>query len=250
MSKDSYWFKHDCSAGRGTKIRKIQFIYGHEGKGLYWDVIEVLREQNGYKHESDEMSLRMLCDLIGFKDFKRFNNWFNDCVKYGLLINEKGYFYSQVLSENMKSWESKKSNGSKGGRPKSKPNQNRIKTETKTESKANQNHKRREEKKREEKEYTLIVPFFYDLDFQESWSDWQKVRKSKKASTTDRAISMALKKLSKLSGNDKVKAIAIMDQSSTGGWSDLYELKQNHQQDRISNQFDQIKSGNYGRPVN
>lgn len=117
MAKDSYWFRHDSSAGRGTRMRKLAFIYGHWGKGIYWDVIEMLRDQANYKYPSDEFDLKMLADLIGCKDDTKFINWFNDCVKYELFVIEKGMFYSEVLCNNMKRWEASKSNGSKGGRP-------------------------------------------------------------------------------------------------------------------------------------
>ena len=84
MGKDSYWFRHDSTSGRGLKIRKIQHIYGHWGKGIYWDVIEVLREQDNYQYECDDPSLNMLSDLIGCSDHEKFFRWFNDCLNYGL----------------------------------------------------------------------------------------------------------------------------------------------------------------------
>lgn len=117
MAKDSYWFRHDSSAGRGTRMRKIAFVYGHWGKGVYWDVIEMLRDQANYKYPSSEFDLKMLADLIGCKDETKFINWFNDCVKYELFVIENGMFFSQVLCDNMKRWEASKGNGSKGGRP-------------------------------------------------------------------------------------------------------------------------------------
>lgn len=166
MAKDSYWFKHDSTSGRGLRIKKIQHIYGHWGKGVYWDVIEVLREQDNYTFESDESSLQMLAELIGLKEFEKFNNWFKDCLKLGLFKIENNRFFSEVLIENMSNWESKKSNGNKGGRP---PKTETI-TETKPKHKPKQNHKRREEKKREEyKEKGLI--FLYEENGQDVFKE-------------------------------------------------------------------------------
>lgn len=116
--KDSYWFRHDSTAGRGLKMRKMAHVYGHWGKGVYWDVCEILRDQENYRFEKDESSLQMLADLIGCKDEKKFLSWFNDSVKFGLFSIEKEYFISPALSEVMSRWEASKSNGSKGGRPK------------------------------------------------------------------------------------------------------------------------------------
>jgi hypothetical protein len=118
MAKDSYWFKHDSTAGRGLRMRKMAHIYNHWGKGVYWDVLEVLRDQNGYKFERDNTSLQMLCDLIGCKDEGKFLEWFDECLKLGLFEVEGNVFYCPILSENMQNWEIKKLNGSKGGRPK------------------------------------------------------------------------------------------------------------------------------------
>lgn len=125
MSKDSYWFRHDSTAGRGTRMRKMAFIYSHWGKGVYWDVIEMLRDQENYKFPCSDFDLKMLADLIGCKDETKFINWFNDCVKFGLFKVEGEEFFSEILCENMKRWETSKENGKKGGRPpKQKPKKN------------------------------------------------------------------------------------------------------------------------------
>jgi len=134
-NKDTYWFKHDYNAGRGLKIRKMQHIYGHEGKGMYWDVVEVLRSQEKYQFEADDSSLQMLSDLIGFKDDKRFITWFRDCVRFELFELTGKYFICPPLIENMKVWDKQKLNGSQGGRPKNKPNQKPNETQPVTQKK-------------------------------------------------------------------------------------------------------------------
>lgn len=113
MSKDAYWFRHDSTSGRGLRMRKMQHIHGHWGKGIYWDVIETLREQNEYRYENNEQSLQMLCDLIGCRDVTKFMNWYKDCVRFELFVETEGFFLSDVLCENMRFWETRKLNGSK-----------------------------------------------------------------------------------------------------------------------------------------
>jgi len=142
MSKDAYWFRHDSTAGRGLKLRKIQHIYGHEGKGIYWDIVEILRDQEEYKFESSDSSLQLLADLISYKDESRFITWFKDCIKVGLfeLINNNKYFHCPPLTKNMSVWETKKDNGSKGGRPKITETITETITESKAKHKANQKH--------------------------------------------------------------------------------------------------------------
>jgi len=129
MAKDSYWFRHDSTAGRGLRMRKMAHIHGHWGKGVYWDVIEILRDQSNYCFDYDDSSLQMLADLIGCKDVPKFITWMRDCVQLDLLQVQDDKFYSSVLCENMGKWEIKKRNGS----------------EPKSETEAKRKHKRREE---------------------------------------------------------------------------------------------------------
>lgn len=126
MGKDSYWFRHDCTAGRGLRLRKIQHIYGHEGKGFYWDVIEVLREQEGYKYPYSEDEIQMLGSIIGVKDAVKFENFIKDCIKFSLFYVEDNFLYNKPLSDGMKLWDTKKSNGLKA-----KSKLNRSETEAK-----------------------------------------------------------------------------------------------------------------------
>lgn len=134
--KDSYWFKHDSTSGRGLRMRKMAHIYGHWGKGIYWDVIEILRDQSNYCFESDDSSLQMLADLIGCKDDIKFLTWFRDCVKFELFTIQENKFYSEVLCENMAVWETKKANGGTKNK--------RIVSEIEAKPQAKQKHKIRE----------------------------------------------------------------------------------------------------------
>lgn len=158
--KDTYWFKHDSTAGRGLRMRKMAFIYGHWGKGIYWDVIEILRDQENYSFAIDELSLKMLADLIGCKDDQKFINWVNDCISIGLLKTCNGLFFSEILIENMKTWETKKENGSKGGK-----NKKRIDSEIIANDEAKIKHKRREDNIIEDKSIksTQLKQWFIDL---------------------------------------------------------------------------------------
>lgn len=38
------WFKHDCDANRGKKLKKVLMKFGAEGYGLYWYCIELIAE--------------------------------------------------------------------------------------------------------------------------------------------------------------------------------------------------------------
>lgn len=177
--KDAFWFKHDSNSGRGLRLKKLQAKFGHWGKGVYWDVIEVLREQSGYKYEHAAESVALLGEMIGVKPGEDFKSFFAFCVDISLFKLKGNYFSSEVLTNNMKNWETKKANGSKGGRPKTAEKKNRKKTETK----ADRNHKRREEERIEEKiigdffkvngqVYRQKVSDFFLSNFQSYYEQW------------------------------------------------------------------------------
>ncbi|MDQ7860585.1 DUF4373 domain-containing protein [Peribacillus frigoritolerans] len=49
MSKDAYYFTHDSNARHDPKVTAMRGVYGSEGYGWYWMLIEMLRESNDYK---------------------------------------------------------------------------------------------------------------------------------------------------------------------------------------------------------
>lgn len=123
MGKDDFWFRHDSTAGRGLKMRRMSHKYDHWGKGVYWDVCEVLRMQKSYQYESAESALTLLADLIGVKDTNRFLEWWKESTSIGLLQKRGKFFFSPALSENMSFWEKQKKNGQNPKKPKPKTSQ-------------------------------------------------------------------------------------------------------------------------------
>ncbi|QQT60061.1 DUF4373 domain-containing protein [Sphingobacterium multivorum] len=59
MSKDTFYFSHDYGARNDPKLVKVLMKLGQEGKGVYWDLIEMLYEQSGYLMLSE-------CDSYAF----------------------------------------------------------------------------------------------------------------------------------------------------------------------------------------
>jgi hypothetical protein len=69
------YFSHDYGARNDPKLIKLQIEMGQEGKGIYWDLIEIMYEQNGIlkfseidcysfslKTDTDKIK-RILCDF-------------------------------------------------------------------------------------------------------------------------------------------------------------------------------------------
>lgn len=74
------WFSHDEGARNDPKLIKVLMRLGQAGKGVYWDLIEMLYEQNGHlllsECESYAFALRTECDLLKklIGDFDLFEN--------------------------------------------------------------------------------------------------------------------------------------------------------------------------------
>lgn len=139
MSKDAFWFKHDSNASRDLRLMQIKAIYGLEGLGVFWSIVEVLREQKGYKWE--EKQVNILAKIIDC-DVQKLNNFLTDCKRISLFSFENGHIFSNRLIKDMKVWESKKKNRTKEER-----NENENGTD--------EEHKRREEERREDIRYII-----------------------------------------------------------------------------------------------
>ncbi len=93
--KEAYYFSHDSNARNDQKIIKLRMKYGWEGYGLYWAIIETLRETNNYRLELDyealAYSLRAEIETIKsvIEDF------------YLFVFCDDGYFESASLKRRM-----------------------------------------------------------------------------------------------------------------------------------------------------
>lgn len=48
MAKETYYFSHDYNARSDKEMMKVRMKLGMEGIGLYWCIVEMLYEENGY----------------------------------------------------------------------------------------------------------------------------------------------------------------------------------------------------------
>ena len=128
MSKDAYYFPHDSNARNDQRIMKVRMKYGMEGYGVYFGLIEILREQENYiLHHSDIESIAfdLRVDVEKLKDIIHNHYLFEARFDKNA---EEGYFYSKSLKRRMEKLDLIKQKradaGRKGG--KSKPNANQV----------------------------------------------------------------------------------------------------------------------------
>lgn len=157
--KESYYFSHDSNAIVDTKILNMRCDYGLEGYGLYWAIVEMLRNEESFMLELSKNTYRAIKTLSGATiDVEKY---IKDCIEdYELFCQEGNMFFSKSLIKRMEIYESKRrvnrENGKLGGRPKKtekKPNGFEDKTETKPngfENETENNQRKGKEKKGKE----------------------------------------------------------------------------------------------------
>lgn len=106
MAKETYYFSHDSNALTDTKILNMRADYGLEGYGLYWAIIEMLRNEEDYKLEASKNTYRAIKTLTNTTiDIEKF---INDCIDdYKLFEQNEGKFYSKSLLRRMEEKEKK-----------------------------------------------------------------------------------------------------------------------------------------------
>ena len=93
-NKDAYYFSHDSNARQDDKIIALRMKHGWEGYGIYWAIIEKLRDASGYSCVKDY-------NIIAFDlrtDAAKIKSIIED---FGLFITDKDSFYSRSLTARM-----------------------------------------------------------------------------------------------------------------------------------------------------
>jgi len=109
MSKDAYFFKHDCNARNDEKLLEVRRRYGMEGYGIYWAIIEKMREASGYTLTQDYGAIAW--------DLRCKESMVKSIVEdFGLFSTEEGLIASHRLMEDMAKWDRKRQAYVEGGR--------------------------------------------------------------------------------------------------------------------------------------
>lgn len=127
--KEAYYFSHDCNAYKDPKILKLRAEHGWAGYGIFWAIIETLREQNDYKWKASDKQLLSFC--FGNGD-EVINDVLETCLEIELLVvDDDGFIHSESLTNRMKKKdevvEKRRQAGKKGGstsKAEAKPKQN------------------------------------------------------------------------------------------------------------------------------
>tara|TARA_Y100001938_G_C8094908_1_gene437448 strand:- start:1201 stop:2004 length:804 start_codon:yes stop_codon:yes gene_type:complete len=110
MNKDAYYFSHDSNARNDQRLMKVRMKYGMQGYGIYFGIIEILREQADYTLAFDDL------ESIAF-DLRVELNVIEDIVSnYELFEIQDEVFYSKSLKRRLECLDKKKQIRSEAGR--------------------------------------------------------------------------------------------------------------------------------------
>lgn len=264
MSVSAY-FPHYANARNDEKILEVRMKYGMEGYGIYFAILERLRDTEDYTSVTNY-------NVIAFDlrvDASKVKSIVED---FGLFVfTENGeYFYSERFLNHMdyKDDISKKraEAGRKGGLKKAENQQNKeVDKQTSSKNLANAkqmpsnplavNETKRNETKQnktkqnintcaparesaEKETVTSVIKEFAgeDTALLEALNGFKDMRLANKSKLTVRAMKLALTELKKLSLSP-AEQVKIIDQSTVKGWKGFFPLKNNNQSKGIGQSY-------------
>ena len=107
MGKDAFYFTHDCNARHDPNILKMRSVYNLEGLGLFWAIVEMMREQADYRLPIENGNIAGYAIDLNCKP-ELLNTFIDDCVNRFSLFNRDGdYLYSASLLRRMEKMDAK-----------------------------------------------------------------------------------------------------------------------------------------------
>tara|TARA_R110002012_G_scaffold169141_3_gene332960 strand:+ start:414 stop:1121 length:708 start_codon:yes stop_codon:yes gene_type:complete len=103
MASKSYWFPHDTTAFNDMKIESMTSVYGSEGYGFYWIIIETLSMEEGYKLSMQKKSVFGVLSRRTQSTPEQIKEFVDDCINDFELFDSDGeYFWSESLQRRLK----------------------------------------------------------------------------------------------------------------------------------------------------
>ncbi|MCJ8015247.1 DUF4373 domain-containing protein [Paenibacillus sp. KQZ6P-2] len=100
--KEAYYFSHDSNARHDPKISAMRGVYGAEGYGWYWMLVEMMRDSDGYKLDMQSKYTFNAFALQLQADSKRVQEFIMDCInEFHLFTSDGKSFWSNSLNRRM-----------------------------------------------------------------------------------------------------------------------------------------------------
>jgi len=244
MTKESYYFPHDYEPTGDPKIQALIGEYGATGYGIFWRVVEMLHSNAEHKLPFKKYIFLAIAKqlLTSVQQTEAIIQYcINDCE---LFVSDGEFFWSKRVNTNFErraQISEIRSNAGKAGAIAKQmlaiAKQNQANTSKGKESKVKENKvKEIKEKEIKEKEIKRAIPPCFDsIEFKECLNNFEIMRNKIRKPLTERAFELLINELKKLSNDDQLIAIKIMERSILNSWQGIFELKNNRPK---SNQFE------------
>ena len=249
--KNVEYFPHDCNASDDPKIMLMMTQLGLESYGIYWILIEYLRQQTGYRAPIN------LLDPLSRRYGSSKEKFETVITKFSLFDYNEEYFWSDSLIRRMDPLELKRERMREIANKRWEKDACAMRTHSIGNAQAMQSRvekskveKSKVEKSRVEKSSTQRNFDYVEGIFLPAWGKWCNYKEEIKDPYKTRVgASTQYQNLIKLSKGDPELAMKIVNQSIASEWRGLFALKATFQQpadnslDSIRNQ---IKTAVYG----
>lgn len=212
--KEAYYFSHDSNAKDDPKCVLLIEQLGLEGYGIFWVLIEVLRDQPEYKYPLGLIpSLARKYNTTSEKMRTVVNN-------YGLFTVDENDFFSMSLIDRMEQANVRRISASNAGKQSARKRLNSgISDESQRAFNERSTDVQLEKKRKEKKEHSSALEIALE--------NFVVFRKKIKKPLTEYALELLLDKLSTLAQDDETK-ILILNQSILNGWMGVFPLKKEY----------------------
>lgn len=227
-TKSTEYFPHDCNAGDDPKIMLMMAQLGLEAYGIYWILIEYLRQQPGYR------APLILLDALSRRYGSSREKFEAVISKFGLFESNDLSFYSPSLTRRMEPLDNKRKRMRENIGKRWSKNTNVLQqyNNGNTEVIQSRVEKSRVKKSRvKESKVEKSTPVFTPSVNQnealiKKWDEWVEFRKLlKKPYKTTPGAAAAYNKLLNLADSISETAIAIINQSIENEWLGFFPLK-------------------------
>ena len=228
--KSVEYFPHDCNAKDDPKVMLMMAQLGLEAYGIYWILIEYLRDQPGYR------APMLLLDPLSRRYGSSREKFEAIITKFELFDYNDQYFTSPSLIRRMEPMEKKREqarlNIAKrwGQNTNVLPPYNERNTDV-IQSKVKKSREEKSKVKKSKEEINIETPSLDFIDntnqvFVKKWYDWCDFRKLlKKPYKTTTGPAAAYNRLLSLADSNSETAIAIINQSMENEWLGFFPLK-------------------------
>jgi hypothetical protein len=161
MKKEAYYFSHDANAKDDPKILQLRMEMGWEGYGLFWALIEMLRNESDHRMRTHYKSIAFALHTHEDSIKKLIND-------FDLFAIEGEYFWSESLLKRMEMKESKSEKARQSA--KKRWNQDNDANAMRTHSDSNANAMQLKESKVKESKENILTEESHNEIFRKLWA--------------------------------------------------------------------------------